>query len=118
MQETELFDYDPMVGVGFTDGARKIYSDQLSFLLSRAEQTRKQEATAQMAKELIPGDLDQYVSDKYKRQMSLTAHQDLGGRRSAPKKGGVISPCGLSVGSGTIGRHVFDPTLLTRSKRR
>jgi len=119
MQESELFDYDPMSGTGFTDGAHMVYATQQAYLLNRVANVDKLEAEKEMAGELNMSNLDEYVSDKYKKQMRLTAHQELGGRRG--RQGQGMSACGQSVGSGSIGRYVFNPASLapsgTRSKR-
>lgn len=113
MFEGELFDYDPMVGIGYRDGAVKTYSDQIAFLMSRAVNLGKQEATREMSKDLTMGNLDEYVSEKYKRQMKLTAHQDWGGR-APQKRGKGLSPCGQHVGSGSISKYVFNPADIGR----
>lgn len=113
MEAPEIFDYDPLSGTGFYEGARGTFSGKVGFLLGHALMHERDKEAIEDMKEIAADDLDDYVDKKFKEvKLHDSVQRTLGsGKRAmstSRKCGGNAMP--LTQGAGSIGTFLFDPS--------
>ena len=108
MIDNDVLDFEPFQGTGYADGQRLKYVARATYLLAHHHMMeRATDAAAEEAGMEDGHQLEDYVSKKFSKALTMEPHQMMG---SGSRRGGNVAPLPAHTtgGSGTIGSYVFD----------